>query len=261
MTPRYRCAMPDRRSHRGKHPDDEKLFAPKFWDGLRSAVAELSWLLSRRYTPVSALKLVGDRHGLTARQRMAVRRSACADAAYRRRGKTQCSLADCAARRVAVDGYNLLITVESALSGGLVIVGRDGCHRDLAGIHGTYRKVEETIPALELTADCLAEASVGGVDWYLDRPVANSGRLKALLADLLERRGQQLGTAATWNIELASDPDAVLAGYPGPVVTSDSVVLDSCPCWVNLAGDIIRTRVPQAWIVDLRREDTEAGEG
>ena len=64
--------MPDTRTHRGPHPEDAKLFAPAAWPALREATAELCWLLSRHYAAPSALKLVGDRHQLSARQRAAL---------------------------------------------------------------------------------------------------------------------------------------------------------------------------------------------
>ncbi len=71
--------MPDKRKHRGAHPDDNRLFAEDQLPSLRTAVAEYSWLLTRGYAEESALKLVGDRYDLTARQRMAVWRSSCSD--------------------------------------------------------------------------------------------------------------------------------------------------------------------------------------
>jgi hypothetical protein len=66
-------------------PDDVELFAEAHQGPLRSAVEDLAWLLSRGYAEASALKLVGDRHGLVARQQLGVRRAACSDAALARR--------------------------------------------------------------------------------------------------------------------------------------------------------------------------------
>ncbi len=238
--------MPDKRKHRGAHPEDARLFNDAQLPALRRAVHEYSWLLTRGYADESALKLVGDRHDLTARQRLAVWRSACSDQALQSRTKTLTPLSACASKRLAADGYNLLITIESALSGAILLVGRDGAFRDLASIHGTYRKVEETRPAIELIIDYLHDTRAASLDWYLDRPVSNSGRLKTLIAEILEDR------AVKWNIELPDNPDTVLAEWPGPVITSDSWVLDRCNRWVNLAGELIRSRLPQAWLVDLR---------
>ena len=71
--------MPDKRSHRGPHPDDAKLFAPEKIAHLRNAVEDFSLLLTKGYADKGALKLVGDKFSLTQRQRLAVMRSACSD--------------------------------------------------------------------------------------------------------------------------------------------------------------------------------------
>ena len=73
--------MPDKRTHRGAHPQDDRLFAPDQYSALQSATSDLSWLLTREYASPSALKIVGDRYALDARQRLAVMRCACSDEA------------------------------------------------------------------------------------------------------------------------------------------------------------------------------------
>ncbi len=255
--------MPDKRKHRGRHPADEDLFADVHHVALCTAVAEYSWLLTRGYARESALKLVGDRYDLRVRQRLAVMRCACSDQSLRRRATGMTTLAQCHHAPIAIDGYNLLITIESALSDGLILIGRDGCCRDLASVHGTYRKVEETVPALQTIMDYLDAFDIPRIDWYLDRPVSNSGRLKTLMAELLEARIARSAGPTLWNIELADNPDAVLAAHHGTVATSDSVVLDKCSSWLNLAAEVIDSRIPHAWKVDLRespeRSATEPG--
>jgi hypothetical protein len=181
--------LPDNRHHRGAHPEDAHLFAPDQIAALRAAVGDLSWLLTLGYASTSAVKVVGDRYSLNARQRIAVMRCSCGDTACKARSVRRVS-ADALAGRVAlIDGYNLLITIEAALGGGVVLVGRDGCYRDMASMHGTYRSVDETIPALLLIGNRLAALNVGGARWYLDSPVSNSGRLKGVMAELAEKQG------------------------------------------------------------------------
>lgn len=238
--------MPDRRTHRGPHPEDARLFVGSILERLVQAMEEYTYLLSHGYSEPAARAVVGNHHGLTDRQRMALRRSACTNDALERRHGTVRSLSNCLNQPLGIDGYNLLITIESALSGGVILIGRDGCARDLASVHGTYRKVSETLPAIRLIARHLAEAGVPTVDWYLDRPVSNSGRLKNLMRETLS------GGKTDWRIELAENPDATLSTYRGPVVSSDSWILDRCEVWVNLAADIIERHLPNSWIVDLR---------
>ena len=253
--------MPDKREHRGPHPSDATLFAPARLGPLREALADFSLLLSKGYADKSALKLVGDRFGLTQRQRLAIMRSACSDGQRQSRQARCVPIGELGGRMLAIDGYNLLITIEAALSGGLIFQGRDGCFRDLASIHGTYRKVDETIPALELIGAFLAEIDLAGALWLLDSPVSNSGRLKTLIEELARDHRWP------WTIRLSLNPDAELRGeftvdssqfpahrQPPPiVVTTDSVILDACRHWTNLAAEIIPRRLPDAPIIDLAR--------
>jgi hypothetical protein len=131
------------------------------------------------------------------------------------------------------------------MSGGLVFRGRDGCFRDLASIHGTYRKVEETIPAIQLIGDFLTEIHAAQALWLLDSPVSNSGRLKTLIAQLARESNWP------WEIRLTISPDAELSKTDVIVVSTDSVILDACQQWTNLAAQIITQHLPQTPAIDL----------
>ena len=253
--------------HRGRHPGDDRLFSAQELPALRAATADLSWLLTRGYAEPSALKLVGDRHELTARQRQAVTRCACSDAARDDRKARRISRAELSGQPLAIDGLNCLITLESALSHGIVLRGRDGALRDLASVHGTYRQVAETAFGIEMIGRHLhgagAHPPVAEVTWYLDRPVANSGRLRALLLEIAERRQWP------WTCELVTNPDAVLVRHAGVVATSDAYILEHCARWFDPlasllasgsepppsagplpAGPVLAAR-PGLWLLDL----------
>jgi hypothetical protein len=230
--------------HRGPNPDDDRLFAPQWIPILCQAVEELSWLLTRGYPSTSTLKLVGDRYALTERQRWAVGRAACTDEQHVQRAATLLRPNDLGGRPVSIDGFNLIITLETALSGGIVLRGRDGVLRDLSSIHGTYRAVQETDRAIKLAAAALLTITPGPVRWLLDQPVSNSGRLAARLREL----GPSLGLP--WTAEVVMNPDSVLAETSDVVVTSDSVVLDRAYNWTNLAA-LALTAAPPHWMLDL----------
>ena len=237
--------MPDKRTHRGPHPQDAKLFAPAAIGDLATALADFSLLLTKGYAEKNALKLVCDRFSLTERQRLAVMRCACSDQQLASRTQRCVAINNLAGRPIAIDGYNLLITIEAAMSGGVVFKARDGCFRDLASIHGTYRKVTETIPAVELIGRFLNEIGVTDAKWLLDSPVSNSGRLKTLIGKLAGNNQWN------WDIQLLPSPDAELVKTDLTVVTSDSAVLDRCRSWTNLARAIIEKKLPQTHLVDL----------
>lgn len=242
--------MPDTRSHRGAHPDDAQLFARDQLPALRRAAGELHWLLDRGYALRSSLALVGDRHALTQRQRLALQRCACDASQLARRHAHETPLDSLRGAELWIDGYNLLITVESALGGGVILIGRDGAWRDLASLHGTYRAVQETEPALRLIGESLATFGIASCHWFLDRPVSNSGRLRTLMLELAAASHWR------WEVELDFNPDTRLAAAPAPVATSDSVVLDRCARWFNAACAIVSARVPAATILDLSRCET-----
>jgi len=120
------------------------------------------------------------------------------------------------------------------------------CIRDR---HGTYRKVTETIPALQLVGEFLKEVGVSEAVWLLDSPVSNSGRLKTLIGELARKSGWN------WEIELLLSPDAELKKTNLIVASSDSVVLDGCKRWVNLATEIIKKKLTSAKVIDLSCPD------
>ncbi len=237
--------MPDKRSHRGAHPADSKLFAAENIPDLRAALQDYSLLLTKGYAEKSALKLVCDKFSLTQRQRLAVMRTACSEQQLNSRRQKQLDISELRSGELAIDGYNLLITIEAAMSGGLILKGRDGTFRDLASLHGTYRKVAETIPALELIGSFLQGLELGQALWLLDSPVSNSGRLKSLIGRLAEQNHWP------WQVELTISPDHELIKTDSIVVSSDSVVLDGCKKWVNLARAVIEKKLPEANLVDL----------
>jgi hypothetical protein len=233
--------VPDTRKHRGPGPQDTTWFGPGAVPVLIEAVADLSWLFSRGYAEASSLKLVGDRHRLVERQRVAVIRSACSDDSLARRHANRVEIGALRGQSLRIDGFNLILTLESALGGGIVLGGRDGCFRDLASVHGTYRRVEETRPALELAARWLSEWGVRPCTWLLDAPVSNSGRLAAMIR----------ATNADWSAEVVPNPDAALATAGDVIATADAGILDRCGVWVNLARLLVEAAVPGAFVNDL----------
>lgn len=237
--------MPDRRTHRGPHPEDAELFAPSALEGLCAAAADLTWLLDRGYAPKSSLKLVGDRYQLATRQRTAVARCVCS-AKQRVERLARCvSPETIEGTDVWLDGYNVLTTIEAALAGAVLLVAADESLRDMASMHGSYRKVSETQPALQLIGETLAGSKPRHVRWFLDRPVSNSGRLKQIILEVAAQNGWN------WSVDLVTDPDPILCDTNEVVATADSVILDRCGPWLNLARRIVQYHIPGAHMVKL----------
>lgn len=229
---------------RGYDPDDARRFGAAALGQLKAASQEMQWLLDRGYKTGPVIDLVGGHHQLTTRQRTALRRAVSSSQQLAGRQATRLPLAAASQGCLYIDGFNLIITLEVALSGSLLILGNDGVIRDLAGLRGTYRLISQTSQALQLIGKILAQLAVPAAVFYLDAPVANSGKLRSKI----------LACSAGWGmpvqVELVPDADRCLALQEG-IVTSDSVLLDSCRSWYNLAAGIIAASIPEAWIVSM----------
>ena len=236
---------PDTRRHRGAHPADAELFHTDQLPKLRMAVSELSWLLSRGYKMTSSLKLVGDHHGLRERQRLAVSRSACSDWDRQRRREHCVSVEEIRNQSVIVDGFNLMITLEAALSGGPLFIGVDECIRDLSSVHGSYRLVEETERAIYMVGAALQYFGASSVMWMLDRPVSNSGRLATRIAEIVIQRGWP------WRVEVVFNPDGMIVSSTAVAISSDSSILNRVERWADLKTYLLAREIPNAWMIDL----------
>ncbi|PHN08122.1 DUF434 domain-containing protein [Flavilitoribacter nigricans] len=231
--------------NRGQHPKDASLFGPKSRSAVLEAVEDHSHLLTRGYGTNSALELVGNRYRLNKRQRKAVMRMSASDQELRRRQSKALQAEEIRGQAVAIDGFNLLILLESALSGAYIFPCRDGLYRDISSVHGSYKRVVKTETAITLVGDTLQELGTGPVRWLLDRPISNSGRLKTFLLELSEQNHYH------WEVELVFNPDKVLAEGDAVVISSDGWVLDECRHWYNLGRQIVDQHLPEAKMLKL----------
>jgi len=234
------------RKHRGLAPEDQIFFDPERVALLRKAVFDLSWLLSRGYAPKASMLLVGNHYQLTERERLAVVHAA-SDGKRRNKAETAESIQG---KSLCIDGFNLLITLESALGGGIVLRGVDGCYRDIANIHGSYTLRHETEKAVELTGISIKELQVKDALWLFDRPVSNSGRLAQLVNDTAEKLG------APMHAETADQVDSKVKTCSRVAVTADSAILSSGVAWFDLAAWLIEHKIPDARIIDLGGDNT-----
>ncbi|MFK7984359.1 MAG: DUF434 domain-containing protein [Saprospiraceae bacterium] len=197
------------------------------------AVSDLSFLLSKDYGEKSATQLVGNRYRLNARQQKALGRMAVAESAVSSRQAKACAFADLQDQAVVIDGFNLLILLEGALSGAYLFKGMDGVYRDIAGVHGSYKRVQKTEAVIDLIGATLTKFGVTKVHWFLDKPVSNSGRLKVRLLEKAAAAGYD------WSVELAFNPDKAVAEHGAISISGDGWVIDHADAWFNLVAILL----------------------
>jgi hypothetical protein len=187
------------------------------------ACEEYRYLLSREYPDTAALKLVGDRHRLSRIERNCLFRGIVDSTTAETRRRKRVDPDQVHGASLGIDWYNVLITVETYLKGGVLFLADDEATRDAAAVHGSWRRSAATGPATEAIVSALGRLGPERINVFLDSPVAFSGELAA---DLRGRIAEAVPTAAC-AVELAASADWPLKRYPGIVASSDSVVLDS----------------------------------
>ena len=218
-----------RAARRGYVPDDERNFSPESIEKLRVASRHVLYLINEGYDLKQASTFVGNHFLLSERQRLAVMRSlATAEQLAMRKAKLL-TAAEAAGRDVWIDGFNTVITLEVLKCDSILFSCMDGTVRDLASLRGTYRIIPETEDAVRLLFDSLEEMEIHSATVLLDQPVSNSGRLKALMAELASDYLFAL------DIQIQKDVDRELYEKVN-VISSDSIILDRCLSWINLAA-------------------------
>lgn len=140
-----------------------------------------------------------------------------------------------------MDGYNVLITLESLLHHpDTVLESDDGVLRDTKAVFGKYRPHEDTLSVLDILMDFLKQSQIEEVHFFYDSPVTKSGELAKLTRAVL-RKHHLPGEATTSpyvDQELANSADEVIA-------TSDGPLMDKVKRVVDLPG-LIKTRIDSA---------------
>ena len=231
-------------SRRGFCEDDKRWFSNKEIIRLKKAQGEIRYLIDRDYKMPSVITFVGDRYQFSIRQRDALKRATCtSDKCLYRKNKVL-SIDKIKDGPIYIDGFNLIITIEVALSKGTLIFCDDDNIRDIAGLRGTYKIIDKTDAALDIIGKFLEDVISKDVVIYLDSPVSNSGNLKSKI----------MNYAKNWNfntyVELVNNSDVILEKLDR-VVSSDSVIIDKCISYFNLNKSIINQYIKSAELINL----------
>ncbi|KPJ87666.1 MAG: hypothetical protein AMS17_07925 [Spirochaetes bacterium DG_61] len=239
----------------------------------QKAIEDLIFLLDRQYPKKSAIELVGNRYRLDSEERMVLYRGVFDTESMRERRKKQVDTP--VTGRVLVDGYNVLITIESYLKGKLVFRSLDTFVRDVSGMYGNHAFSDFTKRSIELiiqfmkqgvsvrrmnnrpeaarttsvNTDICTPDSVRPDSVYLDYPVSKSGELAASMREIFESEGLNV------EVTVVKSPDTIIieesrAGGPVVVASSDTVILDRIEKGVDIPAYIIE-RVFHKELFDL----------
>ena len=198
------------------------------------AAADFRFLLARGYPRRAALSLVGDRYRLNHTARQLLHRGVFApEVAGARRAKLR-RLRELPGQPLALDGHNVLITLECAARMLPLVAADDGFIRDVGEVSRAFRVSPATDRVLTLVADYLADQAAGPLEVFYDAPLSLSGELARRTGEIFASRGLAVEAAAV------PVPERLLSGFPGAIITSDTALIDAHATVVDLAGEIIR---------------------
>jgi len=203
---------------------------------LQDAAEDFRYLLNRGYPKKAALELVGNRYGLTYDERHLLHRGVFSDRDSISRQKKKIPILQIRGQDLAIDGYNVLITIEAGLSGRPLVLADDGFIRDISGLSGNFKKSEKTEEALQLIFNVLKKVKPRQTLFLFDAPISMSGKLAQEVRGLL-KRDRLPGDSMAIKV-----PEKILIGFPGGIATSDTAIIDQSKKVIDLAGYILRQR-------------------
>ncbi|TGC10732.1 DUF434 domain-containing protein [Methanolobus halotolerans] len=189
---------------------------------LMEAAEDIRYLLGKGYPKNSTVRFVCNHHLLEEQQRSILSRNVLAPsiASSRRNKRLACN--DLKGRHIVIDGYNVLITLESYLKDECMWKGDDGFIRDNRGVFNKHVNDETTYKAVDMMLTMLMTHEAGSITVLLDRQMSKSGELATFIRQRIDE-GLLHGnvfTSGTVDYELKK------ATFDLIVATADSVIID-----------------------------------
>jgi hypothetical protein len=213
-------------------------------DAFREAARDYRLLLDRGYSGPATLKLVGDRHRLSAEERLILFRgiASTGDSARRRTKLAK----EAAGKPLLLDAYNQAFGIVHYLLGKPCFVATDGLLRDAGANYGRVPHDELLLRAFAELAAGAASCGVARVEAFLDSPVSRSAEHAAGLRAALVSAGLE----AAVSIGKSADGAIVarLGGRLGEpegaalVASGDSALVDRAPAVFDLARRVLEER-------------------
>jgi hypothetical protein len=220
---------------------------------LQKAAGDFRYLLNRKYPRKSTLELVGNRYGLTFEERHLLHRGIFSDSDSRSRQNKRISTKEAKNKDLAIDGHNVLITIEAGLSGRPLIFGDDHFIRDISGLSGSFKKTETSEKAIQLVIHALKNIKPRQTLFLFDAPISMSGKLAQEVRDLLKKENLS-GDAMAVKV-----PEKILIGFPGIIATSDTAIIDQSKKVLDLADFILRKKTKLESLIRLKKKGGSVG--
>jgi hypothetical protein len=196
---------------------------------LVSAAVDFFYLLERGYSRKASLDMVTSRWGLSKLERAALYRCVFDSKTSAERVSKMLARPP---EKLAIDGFNVLSTIQSALIGDSLLLAVDGFIRDLSASIRRVAVNQLLAVALNVLLSTLSRLNVKEAIIIFDAQVSKSGEFARMARVLVARA---LGSG---DVLVSSKADTSLATLSGDyvVATSDSLLVDRVRAVFDVGG-------------------------
>ncbi|MBE0523120.1 MAG: DUF434 domain-containing protein [Methanosarcinales archaeon] len=200
---------------------------------LEAAVSEIRYLLERGYPKQSAITYVCNHHMLDLEIRHVFTRVLYPQSTITSRRAKTVGCGDIDNNEVWIDGYNILIGVESAVRGDSVYLCDDGFLRDTRGVFRNFHSSDDTEQALHELLSVLALHNPERVEIVFDSQISKSREM----VRQVDKKMKDMGISGCARTSKHTDFD--LKKCNKMVATSDGGIIDVVEHVVNLQSCIM----------------------
>ncbi len=206
---------------------------------LKEAAYDLRFLLNRSYRKKGALKFVANKYVLNTDERNYLARSIFSDSVAKGRQEKIIDISKIKDELLLVDGYNVLITVESMYNKDYdsIVLCDDGVIRDLNAVFGKYKLNNATEMALNKIISLISSYGPSSVCFFFDSPVSFSGKLAGLTKNIMGEFDLQGSVVLSKTVDTEIIMLSMLKN--GIAATADSVIIDKVDRFVDIPRYIL----------------------
>ena len=226
---------------------------------LREPAADIRYLLYRGYRRKGAIRFVSNHYRLAEEERHILTRLIFDPETAARRSNKRLACSRLKGCDIFIDGYNVLITMESVLHNETVWFADDGFLRDTRGIFKNHTNTATTYQAVDEMLTTLSVLAINSATILLDSQMSNSGKL----AQFIRKRAAKCPFKTAVTTSKNVDFDLKQVGYRGVIATADSVIVDAVEraadltaCWMEqngIVGENIGNGEKHTSITDIDR--------
>ena len=197
------------------------------------AVTDIRYLLDRGYPRKGAITFVCNHYRLDIKWRYVFTRVVFGRDTIKSRREKTVKCEDLKGEVVLVDGYNVLIGVESALKGEPVYLCDDGFLRDIRGVFRNYRCSGLTERAMDEILGVFTGFTPSRVEFLFDSQISKSGEMARWVEKKLKYVGLNGGARTSRHV------DYDLKQSNGIIATADGSIIDEVAKAVNIQACVL----------------------